>query len=174
MLAVDDFCDELVVDLPVRLVPLEVLVSLLDHGDEDDEDERRPRRERGHRRVDEQLHHGHRQKVEVGDATELLEQIPREEGQHVVLGRLDLVVHEHGLRLFFVFVAFLSDLRECVGRVLVVGPVRAADVDDAVRVPPGVALGRHEAGQPVLDAALVATLLAHVRRATHLLNSRGG
>lgn len=86
-------------------MPLEVFRSILDHRhtqNEDERDERRERRQgRGEERGVRAQHHQHadHQEVNVGDAPELLEQRPRNEGYQIVLGGNDAVVGHRALLL---------------------------------------------------------------------------
>lgn len=81
-----------VVDLLVGPVPPVVLPQVLDGGNGQDEDDGRE----GELRL-ERVHHRHEveqrdeDKVNIGEAVELLEEILRQEGEHGVLGGLDLV-----------------------------------------------------------------------------------
>ena len=52
------------------------MTPLFDECDGDDEDERRDGGEGADGRVDQELQHGDDQEVKVGDAAELLEQVP--------------------------------------------------------------------------------------------------
>lgn len=81
-----------VVDLLVGPVPPVVLPQVLDGGDGQDEDDRGE----GELRL-ERVHHRHEveqrdeDKVNIGEAVELLEEVLGQEGEHGVLGGLDLV-----------------------------------------------------------------------------------
>lgn len=81
-----------VVDLLVGPVPPVVLPQVLDGGDGQDEDDRGE----GELRL-ERVHHRHEveqrdeDKVNIGKAVELLEEVLGQEGEHGVLGGLDLV-----------------------------------------------------------------------------------
>ena len=63
------------------MIGTEVTTHLFDEGDCDDEDERGNGREWANGGVDEELQHGDDQEVEVGDAPELLEQVPEKWGK---------------------------------------------------------------------------------------------
>ena len=64
----------------VLMIGTEVTTHLFDEGDCDDKDERGDGCEGGDGGVDEQLQNGDDQEVEVGDAPELLKQIPEKNG----------------------------------------------------------------------------------------------
>ena len=76
-------------------MPAPILVTVLDRSHEQDESQRKYRRlPAKNRQLRELVQDRNDKEVDVGDAVELLEEIARDEGEHVVLGRADRVSGE--------------------------------------------------------------------------------